>query len=997
MLFHFHHETETQSSLPHSTVAAINSLDFGALHHINARVDSILQLVQPSLESEKHRAGVLEFIEGLIRDALAADDTAEVMPYGSLPLKTYLPDGDVDLEVFVSGRTATTWLSDVKATLERVAANPVGRYKLHNINFINAEIKILKCYADNVAVDISANQIGGLRTLRLLEEVDRIVGKNHLFKKSILLVKTWCYYESRILGSHHGLMSTYALETLILYLFNTHGHVIQTPFQVLWMFLSIFGSFDFDRLGISIRGPFLLSSLPEICYIHPEPTLGFLLSEDFLHDCATRDQNADEKQRVGTPFVQKHINVMDPLRDDNNIGRSINKGNSFRIRTALLLGASLMAHHLSMLVEVKNPNPEPEQQPVGGPAPAALLARPGGVDTELESPSVYTTAAETFPHHIPAAFTGVTVDETVGVPLPTGFHSYHHIESSRPESPASGSGGESTGSFRSATSTPYVEYGGQNAASFPPASHYQDAVFALKVVDAQFKQVLRRHGSGLRPDIAGAPLGQAAYRVPRRYPEPDGVKPAAPALASQPDSFDMLGGAGQHKPQTRPDRGFSDPGDPFSLMRHVPDVLSGDLATLLHNLKMAAQLLIASQEPPQVPIFPIPHLRQAQSAAFPRLHNFIEPFFLPPPAQPPAAPRSSSVGRQMSHQQQQQGMYAPEAIPEPVSVPPAGVRVPIPYATMPGLVGAPPGTGSAPNSLPPPPPPIVAPNFQSAIQPRRYHFMPQGHQSAPATAVTVDVTPQPYFQTSHHNAAVPAQATLPPAGPGSSLAAPVGVVPQNFPPPPEPTGNVLESPSSIVRQMVPPPPGYLLVPVSPVESPPQTLKPRMIIESPRSQLASLAPEAPHSTPVSSLAPASSPTSVLAPPPTLTPASTPTPVPPTPAPAPAIPAPPVSGAREHGAPSHPHHHRDTHFQRRWNHSDREMKPRRGTSQPSHNHQSYRNGGNILPAPTSATPLPTGPASATASATTTQSTTYRPAVRQMGRYGIAHPKRNPPENS
>ena len=35
-------------------------------------------------------------------------------------------------------------------------------------------------------------------------------------------VKAWCYYESRLLGAHHGLISTYALETLVLYVFNMH-------------------------------------------------------------------------------------------------------------------------------------------------------------------------------------------------------------------------------------------------------------------------------------------------------------------------------------------------------------------------------------------------------------------------------------------------------------------------------------------------------------------------------------------------------------------------------------------------------------------------------------------------------------------------------------------------------------------------------------------------------------------------------------------------------
>lgn len=45
-------------------------------------------------------------------------------------------------------------------------------------------------------------------------------------------VKAWCYYESRLLGAHHGLISTYALETLVLYVFNKYHQSIDSPLSV---------------------------------------------------------------------------------------------------------------------------------------------------------------------------------------------------------------------------------------------------------------------------------------------------------------------------------------------------------------------------------------------------------------------------------------------------------------------------------------------------------------------------------------------------------------------------------------------------------------------------------------------------------------------------------------------------------------------------------------------------------------------------------------------
>lgn len=47
-----------------------------------------------------------------------------------------------------------------------------------------------------------------------------------------LQIKAWCYYESRLLGAHHGLLSSYALETLVLNVINLHHSVVHTPLQV---------------------------------------------------------------------------------------------------------------------------------------------------------------------------------------------------------------------------------------------------------------------------------------------------------------------------------------------------------------------------------------------------------------------------------------------------------------------------------------------------------------------------------------------------------------------------------------------------------------------------------------------------------------------------------------------------------------------------------------------------------------------------------------------
>ena len=54
---------------------------------------------------------------------------------------------------------------------------------------LRMQVRLLKCLVDNIVVDISFNQIGGLCTLAFLESMDRRVDREHLFKKSIILVR----------------------------------------------------------------------------------------------------------------------------------------------------------------------------------------------------------------------------------------------------------------------------------------------------------------------------------------------------------------------------------------------------------------------------------------------------------------------------------------------------------------------------------------------------------------------------------------------------------------------------------------------------------------------------------------------------------------------------------------------------------------------------------------------------------------------------------------
>ncbi|WCJ27821.1 PAP/OAS1 substrate-binding domain superfamily [Euphorbia peplus] len=333
-------ERPSSSSSSSSDLTAIN------WQRAETLAQRIIAQVQPTLVSQQRRKAVIDYVQRLIKNTLGC----EVFPFGSVPLRTYLPDGDIDLTAFGGVNVEEALASDVCSVLEREDQNRNADFVVKDVQLIRAEVKLVKCLVQNIVVDISFNQLGGLCTLCFLEQVDHVIGKDNLFKRSIILIKAWCYYESRILGAHHGLISTYALETLVLYVFNVFHSSLNGPLAVLYKFLDYFSKFDWENYCISLSGPVQISSLPEVVVEAPENGgCDVLLSNDFLRDSAEMfSVSAKGFEANSRTFPLKHLNIVDPLKENNNLGRSVSKGNFYRIRSAFTYGARKLGRILSM-------------------------------------------------------------------------------------------------------------------------------------------------------------------------------------------------------------------------------------------------------------------------------------------------------------------------------------------------------------------------------------------------------------------------------------------------------------------------------------------------------------------------------------------------------------------------------------------------------------------------------------------------------------------------
>ena len=121
---------------------------------------------------------------------------------GSFPIRTYLPESDLDIVIFLEkSAVEEDTILCIFNSLCRDAISPVNGYKkfqtdmhIRNIEFVNARTKLIHSVVNNINVDITINHPGAVAASAFLEEADRLIGNNHLFKRSLLLIKVNFFY-----------------------------------------------------------------------------------------------------------------------------------------------------------------------------------------------------------------------------------------------------------------------------------------------------------------------------------------------------------------------------------------------------------------------------------------------------------------------------------------------------------------------------------------------------------------------------------------------------------------------------------------------------------------------------------------------------------------------------------------------------------------------------------------------------------------------------------
>lgn len=328
---------------------------------IDQCIDEILNLVSPSQAQLIYRGSARSFYCRLIQKQL----NAKVFELGLHAIGCFLPDDPMKICIIASkfnstsqvnsaSPTASTWYMQLCNRLLQLSNNPNATYLIEESVEGLEEMIVYPTYAtnhilrnstvsnihqsdvnglaaspfgenitdfkinsviDTLEVEIYLNRRFDLCFLTFFQEVSILVGKNNLFNRSVVLIRSWWVYETT---AYHGspmrhYLNDMTLVVLICAVFNRYHNIIYHPFQCLCLFLAEYSAVDWTNSIITIYGVYPIpSSYEELPYVaNKDAFLNTLISENLL------DKFWDLFNLSGE-FSDLHVASNSPQSQNNN-------------------------------------------------------------------------------------------------------------------------------------------------------------------------------------------------------------------------------------------------------------------------------------------------------------------------------------------------------------------------------------------------------------------------------------------------------------------------------------------------------------------------------------------------------------------------------------------------------------------------------------------------------------------------------------------------------
>ena len=234
-------------------VPGAGSAEGEALVRANSCIDDVISRLGPNGQSEELRLRIVSFVSRMVHRVLGVQSYA----LGHLPLKTYLPQDVLEMTVIFPKVQDDTWF--IKLNQALLSTNLQGNEIIcGEVNFKH-ESRVLTMQVNGVEVSISGNRIDEISLVAFFERFDRNVGKRHLFKKTIILIKAWATYESRSFTGRNAMdiISGHVLAVMVAYIFDQHHSKLHTPLQAMAVFFLVFTKHNWSTQEIRLSSSML--------------------------------------------------------------------------------------------------------------------------------------------------------------------------------------------------------------------------------------------------------------------------------------------------------------------------------------------------------------------------------------------------------------------------------------------------------------------------------------------------------------------------------------------------------------------------------------------------------------------------------------------------------------------------------------------------------------------------------------------------------------------
>jgi hypothetical protein len=360
----------------------------GETFEINVAVDEVLYLVQQHDEQISYRYSAVGTLKRLIRRALNSNS----FEVGLHEIRCSLPDDPIKIVVMLSKTNFLNWhtelldrintcVNEQRNSLQNISSSllnnddeqdfcvdilnidfkPLVNHVISNANLSLSKVNPLNqrvhCTIDALNVEIFANNRADICMLAFLEEVAQIVGKNNLFKRSLLLIRAWWLYEipsyatmrddkeKKEKDSLHSFVSEGSFCVMIVAIFNLYHSKIDTPLQALYLFIAEYSMYDGKNNAITLQGivPFKSQNSNQPALVSPKQghLIGAIVIEKFwtvfnpslFQDPIATNNNvlSNSNEEGSTSLKKESSNDKNELFDSSNdtlLSRSTSNSNS---------------------------------------------------------------------------------------------------------------------------------------------------------------------------------------------------------------------------------------------------------------------------------------------------------------------------------------------------------------------------------------------------------------------------------------------------------------------------------------------------------------------------------------------------------------------------------------------------------------------------------------------------------------------------------------------